>query len=208
MFYAQHQLDSILNNLFFHNQKKGFFVECGSFDGLTESACKFFEETLHWTGLNIEPVPYAFNLLLQNRPNCINENCALYSSNTTKTFTQAIHPEFGRHFGNGSLQHTESHKQELLAKNCTFETYEVQTIKFSDLYSKYQLSTIDLFVLDVEGAELEALKGILEMPDVGLPRVLCVENTIINVNDLNSLLSKKYSFHSTYTNNAFFQKKL
>jgi hypothetical protein len=46
----------------------GTFVECGAFDGLTECSCKFFEETMGWTGHNLEPVLWIFEKLIANRP--------------------------------------------------------------------------------------------------------------------------------------------
>jgi FkbM family methyltransferase len=208
MYYGQYQLDKILHETFFENIRNGFFVECGAFDGLTECTCKFFEETMGWTGLNIEPVPYAFNKLIQNRPNCINENYALSSSSQTAIFTNVIHPSLGRHFGNGSLNHTLVHKTELIDTGCKFETFEVNTIQFIDLYNKHVLPNIDLFVLDVEGCEIEALKGIICLPIDSLPKVFCIEYTISGSDEIGAMLSPYYYFHSKYTHNAFFVKRV
>jgi FkbM family methyltransferase len=207
MFYGQFELDRILYETFFKDKRGGFFVECGAFDGLTESTCKFFEESMGWTGFNIEPVPYAFNRLVQNRPNCINVQCALSSANKKMVFTNAIHPELGQHFGNGSLHHTASHKNELVNMGCRFETFEVECVTFNDLYSKYNLSSIDLFVLDVEGHELEALPGILQVPIAGYPNILCIEHSISGLDSISEMLKPHYTFHSRHAHNAFFVRK-
>jgi FkbM family methyltransferase len=206
MFYGQFELDRIIYETFFQNKRNGFFVECGAFDGLTECTCKFFEETMGWTGLNIEPTPYAFNKLKQNRPNCINENYALSSATGKAIFTNAIHPSHGLHFGNGSLSHSENHKNELINTGCSFETFEVNKIIFIDLYNKYSLPDIDLFVLDVEGHEADALKGILLLPQHALPKVFCIENSITNSNKIVHMLSQSYIFHSQHAHNAFYTK--
>ena len=39
------------------NQKNGFFVECGAFDGETRSNTLILEEELEWNGILIEADP-------------------------------------------------------------------------------------------------------------------------------------------------------
>ena len=146
MFYGQFELDRVLYETFFKNKRDGFFVECGAFDGLTECTCKFFEESMGWKGLNIEPTPYAYGKLVQNRPNSINENCAISSKTGKATFTNAIHPWLGTHFGNGSLSHSQMHKDELIATGCKFETLEVDCVIFSNLLDHLQKPINDLLL--------------------------------------------------------------
>ena len=69
----------IYENFFATNEKKneGFFIECGAGDGVTESSCKFFEESLGWSGINVEAAPPLFKRLIVNRPGSLNINCAL-----------------------------------------------------------------------------------------------------------------------------------
>lgn len=206
MYYGQYELDRVLYERFFLNKKNGFFVECGAFDGLSECSCKFFEETLGWKGLNIEPTPYAYSNLLKNRPNSINENYALSSVNGISSFTNAIHPSYGMHFGNGSLNHSKIHMKELIDTGCKFETFNVECIRFIELYKKHSINNIDLFVLDVEGHEEDALQGILEIPVSVLPTIFCIEHTIIGLNKLKKILEPWYSYHSEEAHNAFFIK--
>src|ERR1700722_17301469 len=92
------RVDEYIHKTFFNDVKNGFFVECGAFDGTIDSTCKFFEETMGWTGMNIEPVPYLFDKLIINRPNSINEKVALSSTNKKAIFTNAIHPTLQRNF--------------------------------------------------------------------------------------------------------------
>lgn len=207
MFYGQFELDRILYENFFKEKRDGFFVECGAFDGLTECTCKFFEDSLGWTGLNIEPTPYAFGRLSQNRPNCINENCALSSFTGKSKFTNAIHPDLGVHFGNGSLSHSEMHKNELINTGCKFETFEVDCVRFIDLLNKHSIKNIDLFVLDVEGHELDALQGILCIPERSLPKVFCIEHSISGADAITNMLSPYYNYHSKHAHNAFYVRK-
>jgi len=206
MYYGQEYLDKFIHETFFHNDmRNGFFVECGAHNGVSENTCKFFEETLEWKGLNIEPVPYNFDKLIQNRPNCINECYALSSSNGTAIFKNPIHPEIGRNLGCGSLSHSPAHWETI--KNFEMDIFEVQTTTFLDLYNKHSLPDIDLFVLDVEGHENEALKGILAIPEHAYPKVFCIEHQPTEDDWLKKLLSPWYDYHSYYHVNALFIKK-
>jgi FkbM family methyltransferase len=207
MYYGQLDLDKVIHERFFQNKRDGFFVECGAYDGLVESTCKFFEESMGWKGLNIEPVPYTFERLIKNRPNSINENLALSSKNGVATFTNPIHPTLGRNFGCGSIKHSPIHWKSI--EGCEMDIFEVKTVIFEDLYKKHSLPDIDLFVLDVEGHELDALPSILSIPDHALPKVFCIEHTIVDMNDdwLVKMLADKYNYHSSSYHNVFFIKK-
>jgi len=74
-FYGQFKppQDKLLNDRYFPDVKGGVFLECGAFDGITESSCFLFEESRNWTGYNIEAVTIIFEKLKINRPLSINE---------------------------------------------------------------------------------------------------------------------------------------
>lgn len=69
MYYSQCEEDVFLNNTIFKNKKNGVYIELGALDGVLYSNTKFFEDTLNWTGILIEPHPTKFLLLQKNRPN-------------------------------------------------------------------------------------------------------------------------------------------
>ena len=69
MYYSQCQEDEYLNLKYFQNKQNGIYIELGALDGVLYSNTKFFEDTLHWKGILIEPHPNKFELLQQNRPN-------------------------------------------------------------------------------------------------------------------------------------------
>jgi FkbM family methyltransferase len=200
-------LDQQLYETFFVDKRQGFFVECGAFDGLTECTCKFFEESMGWTGLNIEPSPNIFKKLLLNRPNSLNENCALSNVNGTLKFDHVWHPDHGEHFGNGSLNHKPLHLAELHQQGCTFQTFQVPVVTFDVLFQKHNLPEIDLFVLDVEGSELESLQGIFKIPSSHLPKVFCIEHTLCGLEPLKKVMESNYTHHSSHAHNSFFVKK-
>ncbi len=207
MYYGQFLLDRYINDNFIKNQRNGFFVECGAFDGRTESSCLFFEETLGWKGVNIEAVPHLFNLLKQNRPNILNLNLALSDRVGEKIFTHVLHPQMGASFGNGSFCLPSSHRENLAREGCSFQEIPVSCQRFDNLFRTYNFPEIDLFVLDVEGYELEALRGIVN-PGIGcVPKLLCVEYPWCGLENLDKMLLPYYNRIAEYQNNAFFSKK-
>jgi len=44
----------------FDRSKRGFFIEAGAYDGVDYSNTLYFEKTLGWTGILVEPNPFAF----------------------------------------------------------------------------------------------------------------------------------------------------
>jgi FkbM family methyltransferase len=154
-------------------REPGYFIESGAFDGVTESNCKFLEESLGWQGINVEPFPHHFQSLLRNRPLSININCALSARNGSHTFTHVAHPRHGDNFGNGSLSHTAEHQQFLRQQGCEFSCLTVPTMTYDTLVETVGLPRIDLLSLDVEGHEIQVLLGMKNTKY--FPRIVCIE---------------------------------
>jgi FkbM family methyltransferase len=206
-YYGQEGLDKIIEQRFLKDKKNGFFVECGAFDGELGNTSRYFEENMGWTGVYIEPMPLSFEKLKINRPNSLNLNWALSDKEEEVTFTQPIFPTFGVHNNNGSIKHCDYHKAILANEHCTFTTFKVKTRRFENIAKEHNFPEIDLFVLDVEGYELEALRGIITMEHEKLPKIFCIEHTLCGgVAALNALLGKLYTFHSTYLQDSFYLK--
>lgn len=178
-YYAQLLLDKVLHERYFFNKKDGIFIECGAFDGKIESNTLFFYENLNWRGYNFEPVPTIFSYLEKNRPYDTNINMALSNVDGISTFTQAIAsdvPFYNGHFGNGSLNHTEQHLNELKNRNCKFEQYSVKTITLPTFYQYYNIDKqIDLFILDVEGYEGKVLSQLHKINNKLIPQIIATE---------------------------------
>src|SRR5262245_56341760 len=115
-FYGQFEppQDQIIYESYFADSEPGFFLECGAFDGMTESSCFVFEESLGWVGANVEASPAIYPLLVKNRPKSKNIFAALSDKSGEGRFLHAVHPLLGNMFGNGSLNHTPEHKTDLL----------------------------------------------------------------------------------------------
>ena len=148
-------------NIFINSdiQEGGTFIECGALDGNVLSVNKFFEFNLKWNCINIEASPTSFEKLVKNRPNATNLNYALSSidGDEIKIWDNAHKPKLNRIIrdGNKAPHHI------------------VKTITYRTLIKDLNLTSVDAFVLDVEGHEKEVLKGMAEC-DV-LPDVFCIE---------------------------------
>ena len=195
----------IFERYFLGARTPGVAIECGAFDGLAESSCKFFEESLGWTCVNVEPCPPAFDKLVRNRPRSININAALSSSTSSVEFTAVIHPSFGADCNNGSIQHTTQHKQDLDAIGCTYRRYQVATTTYHDLVIAQRLQAVELLVLDVEGHEHEVLKGMQQTPCALLPKIFCIEHGHLGSDALKPALEALgYTFDTTSFVNSFY----
>lgn len=145
------------------NFDKGFFVEAGANDGVSQSNTLYFERYQNWKGLLIEPIPELAKQCQDNRPNCIVENCALvpfdYQSSTIEMHycnlmslvkgSQKSETEELRHIERGcKVQNIASYELSVPAKTLT------------SVLDYHSVEHIDLLSLDVEGYELNVLRGL------------------------------------------------
>jgi FkbM family methyltransferase len=137
--------DTKLDTLF-GKKENGFYIELGANDGLNQSNTAFFEFYRGWTGLLIEPSPSAFQKCVTNRPNSICKQFACVSSDYPHPFV------FGD-FDGGMMASIDGER--------TGKTTQlsVKTTTLEKLLDDIQPSQIDLLSLDVEGNELNVLKG-------------------------------------------------
>jgi FkbM family methyltransferase len=149
-------------------------------------------------------------MLDSNRKKSININKGLSNKKGNLIFNHAIHPQHGVKFGNGSFNHKESHIDILKMENCTFESYEVETIPYRDLIDvimdqNFNGRTVDLFVLDVEGFEVEVLDGMVGSKY--LPNIFCIEYPHVGLDKLQEILvDLGYRFDTINETNAYFIK--
>lgn len=161
MYYSQCGEDQFLNENIFKNKRNGVFLEMGALDGVLYSNTKFFEDSLDWTGILVEPNPVQFELLEENRPKC---KCY-------KNIVSDIEEEIDfRYFlyGHAAVSGVkdsiaESHKRawfdnpELSSLPQTIKKMKPRTL--TDIIKDSGVSHINFFSLDVEGHELNVLKS-------------------------------------------------
>ena len=191
-----------LQNRFFSGKKDGFFIECGSADGIDHSICHYFEK-LGWRGINIEPNPHAFQHLGTNRPLSINENLAL--SDSAGELTLGI--PLGSPRGNEVLQPSlEEWRKGVWDKNPRFNDIEevvVRTDTYTNVVARSGFTSMDLFILDVEGHEVNVIRGMIESP--ALPGVISIENNKTDMDEIHRMLdSRGYVVRGERKANSFF----
>lgn len=159
-FYGQFNppLDQVLYERYFKDfSGSGVCLECGAADGAHISSTKFFEETLGWIAINIEPHTNSFKKLVINRPSSININVALSDSKGDAYLVT------GKNF----------YLRAYIVKDSRKNTIAIKKDTYQNIVDKLPINHIDLMVLDVEGHEREALFGMIGSKI--LPRILCIE---------------------------------
>jgi len=163
-FHSQYQQDKVIYETFFRNKKDGIFLEIGADDGVDKSNSLFFERSLGWWGMCIEPRPNAFKKLIKNR-SCVCENVALSNTKGTGEFL-SIHG-WGKGLSGLTQNYDQRHKirikNELLSQqgqDSSTEIIQVRVVKLSELLEKHGFTEIDYCSLDTEGSEFDILRSI------------------------------------------------
>jgi len=160
-FHALNMLDKKL--LQWLDYRDGFFIECGANDGVTQSNTLFFERYRGWRGLLVEPVPELAAKCRKNRPDAIVEQCALVADcdrgkSINFTYCDLMTTADG---ALGGAENVQEHIS-VGAKVQSIEPYRFEAIgcPLSDLLERHHVDHVDLFSLDVEGAESAVLDGL------------------------------------------------
>lgn len=145
----------VLNNYINVHTPDGIFVELGAMDGVTYSNTRFFEETLGFSGVLIEPTDQYEKLVL-NRPKCKNVNLAVNYSTEKSLF-------IGNGACGGLVEPMSENFKEKYHKDK--DGYYVDCAPFGEILYNSQVPYIDLLSIDVEGGE----QAVLETMDWGIP---------------------------------------
>ena len=144
------------------NYKNGFYIEMGANDGISQSNTMFLEKKYDWHGMLIEPSE-KFTLLKNNRSkkNIFSNAACCSFKNRDKNIKFAYYNLMTLALNLKTDVNVKKHK--INAKKFSKNSYEFvkKGIPLNDLLAKNNApKIIDLFSLDVEGVELEVLKGV------------------------------------------------
>ena len=139
-------------------QTTGFFIEAGAYDGEEFSNSLYFEMKKGWQGLLVEPNPDALaELLLKNRRATVFPRCL-----STKTTPEVV--KFDAAGLIGGIIHKGREPGGFVPDNVKLpydrRTIEMQCFPLYTVLMALGNPTVDLFSLDIEGAELQVLKTI------------------------------------------------
>ncbi len=162
-FYGQCGEDKYLYERFFKDDPiapgSGVYFEAGALDGVKYSNTLFFEESLGWSGILVEPNPTQYAELLRTRGGNLKNlclNCVISDSPTPVEFIYSdVH-----HAAVSAVGSTVplSHHIDYYRKVKTNRVY-LQPQTLDQVLQQANVPLIDLFVLDVEGHELNVLKS-------------------------------------------------
>lgn len=161
--YALNDLDRRLEP--FMSRAAGLIVEAGANNGIRQSNSLYFERHLGWKCLLIEAIPELAEQCRKNRPKSLVENCALVASDYPDDevvmhycnlmsivrggMNDSIREESHLKLGRAFLNDTE-----------TEYVVSVPAHTLSDVLDRYDVRSVDLLSLDVEGYEAKVLNGI------------------------------------------------
>lgn len=149
----------------YFDYRNGFFVEAGANDGYLQSNTYYLEKMRGWRGLLVEPVPELYARCCRERRNSVVVNAALVPAGypgkeivlhyfNTMTYTEGAFP---------TREEELAHRQAASSTQIRKRTYSVSipARTLTSLFEEYRVpETFDLFSLDVEGFEVQALGGL------------------------------------------------
>lgn len=164
-YYGVQELDKKLEK--YLSNSNGFYVELGANDGLNQSNTYYFEKFKNWKGILIEPSPHNYLKLLANRSQKNHMFCnACVSFDYEDRFVKIVYSNLM----SGSLDletdiddpisHARLGKDFLEKTDRIFTFGAVAKTLNEILIESSAPKKMDLLSLDVEGAEIEVLKGI------------------------------------------------
>ena len=209
MYYAQCQEDIFLNENIFKNKKNGTYIELGALDGILYSNTKFFEDTLNWTGILIEPHPNNFILLKQNRPNNFLFNNLVSCHEEPLIFRYFVnnHSAVSGVENTLSQHHFDTYFESDNEWNKSLQQNKIviKPTKLSEIIRETKLTHIDLLSLDVEGHEYE----VLQSWDFSIPiDIILIETLGVQAEKdelcRKILIKNNYKFITKYKHNEIF----
>ena len=144
--------------------KGGFFIEAGANDGFAQSNTYYFEKLRGWTGILIEPIPALYKKCVKERSNSIVFNCALVprdyeGQSVTMLYSNLMSLVRGARKSDAM---DFKHAKRGVEIQRDIDTYEitVPARTLTSILDEVGVQEIDLLSLDVEGYELNVLRGL------------------------------------------------
>ena len=207
-YFSEAGQDMLIKDNFFKNNKSGFFVEIGAYDGIEGSNCYHFEKFMNWEGIAVEASPLQFEKLKKNR-NCKLINLALGSENKQVEFYE-VAEGFTQMSGINNINFQNSLQRIKKNSDSKINKIDIECKTFDKLIPNDQI--IDLISIDIEGNELDVLKSIDF--DKYQIKVIILENNVPNeLSYLKFFLEKNFIYFDRvgmdeiYYNQKYFNLK-
>ena len=169
--FGQYGQDKKLNELLYKEKPFGVFVEFGAGDGDYNSNTLFFEKTLCWSGLLFEPMADEQKNHYNLRINSVSYNGAVCDREGTRKFTKVAWNGWSGFSDTFSAEHWAG----IQRNRYKTEEVDMQCYLLNKELAKYNVATVDLLSVDVEGHELDILES-LDYSAVDFQVILVEEN--------------------------------
>ena len=143
------------------NYNDGYFIEIGAHDGIYNSNTFYFEKYKNWKGVLIEP-SFNYKLLVKNRSKknkFFYYGCSEFNSKKETTLLNSDDYSICKDLVDRNFLIWHSKKQIQAQKKMIETKIKLRTLN-SILIEAKSPKLIDFFSLDVEGMEINVLKGI------------------------------------------------
>jgi FkbM family methyltransferase len=204
-FHSQVGQDRFLLENFFRGKRGGVFVDIGAYDGETFSNSLFFERSMGWTGLCVEPLPAAFAKLRATRK-AVCENVCVADFEGEAEFTEADDPGRNEKMLSGlTRQFDNRHLRFMEQLEVARSTHTANVTRLSKLLEKHGLFEIDYCSIDTEGAEIPILTELdFERFRIG---VLTVEDNSEDKRLLKIMTEKRYDVFARLEQDIVFKRR-
>ncbi len=189
--------------------ERGFFVEAGANDGVSESNTYYLERAKGWRGVLVEPIPELYRKCVEERPRSIVFQCALvsdgYAEETIEMRTGHLLSLVRGSPGSPSRDHHADRARDLFGIEPRNVSVPARTL--TSILEEVGAGEIDFLSLDVEGYEAEALEG-LDFERFA-PRFVLTESLGDRAGlELRSMLERRYRCHGELTDrDLLFERK-
>lgn len=194
--YSQYNEEYFLIEYF--KDRKGIVVEIGAADGINNSNSRLLIEN-GWSAILVEPNFNNYSKikeLYKYNSSVEIENCGCSDITKSQIFFIDHNDEYQQLSTFNPIQ-VEKCKQ---MYSCEFEEREVQIIKTSKLFDKYNINNIEFLSIDTESFDRNVLLGI-DFNKVNI-EIICVEDKDV----IDILISNGYQFIYQTIGNLFFKK--
>ena len=180
MYYSQFGEDRILAEIF-KKKNQGLCIEVGANDGVNDSNTMYFE-SIGWNCILIEPNPVLCKMIRASRNATLVEVAASDKNGETSLF---VAEGAERAHGVSTINSAEEALNKIKSYGFTYSEVKVNTRTLNDILESLKIDRqIDFVSVDVEGHELEVLKGF--SIERWKPAVILVED---NTNFHNTVVS-------------------
>lgn len=158
---AQDNEDIMIYENLFYGKANGLIIESGAMDGKMLSLSWFFEKYANWTTINIEGDPSNYRFLKENRPDSLNIFTPLCSHPQNLHYTDGL----GNMNMRGYIEFMDPgfiekyFRQIVLNKTVMSDLAVMRCSTMKGLLRTLAVKHVDVWILDVEGAELSVLQG-------------------------------------------------